>query len=334
MAPELVSIIVPTYRGDRFIRDALEGVAGQTWSNWELIVVEDGSQGETEAIVKNFAADHPQQRVEYLRHATNMSQSAARNTAIKVAQGTHFALLDVDDRWQPSHLASSLAALRGGKADLAYSSVATFDDQTGLLNGTWGPTKGALAHFPYSLFRRCFITPATVVFHRCVVDRVGLFVPELCPCEDLDYWLRCAAAGVRFAHVQGCHVLYRKNNAEAQTGGTCRMTEAFARVIDKHQSAFGNSPVECYRTAARAYFSAAWCHATTRRSQDRTADPSRAPLLLRRACEIHRTKFKYWFHLELHKACERLNSDQLRQFVLRWFCPRDLRRVGQLTTQK
>jgi glycosyltransferase involved in cell wall biosynthesis len=261
-----------------------------------------------------------------------LSQSAARNTAIRAARGTHLALLDVDDRWQPSHLAASLEALRESQAELAHSTVATFDDRTELVNGIWGPTARDLADFPYSLFRHCFITPATVVFRRSIVERIGLFEPNLCPCEDLDYWIRCAAAGIRFTHVKGCHVLYRRNNAQAETSGTCRMTEAFARVIDKHKTALENPPFEYYRLAARVYFSAAWCHATTNPTQDRTADPSRAPLLLRRACEVHRRKAKYWIHLELLNACERLNSSFLRHMFLRCFRPRSFIRVGQLAS--
>jgi glycosyltransferase involved in cell wall biosynthesis len=330
--PEIVSIVIPAYKGDRFIATALADVAAQSWPHWEVIVVEDGSRGETESIVRSFAASHPSHRVEYIRHEKNLSQSAARNTAIRAARGTHIALLDVDDRWQPSHLASSLAALRESQADLAYSTVATFDDRTDLVIGIWGPSKRDLADFPYSLFRHCFITPTTTVFRRTVIDRIGHFDPEMCPCEDLDYWIRCAAAGIRFTHVKGCHVLYRRNNAQAETGGTCRMTEAFARVIDKNKTALDNPPYEYYRLAARAYFSAAWCHATTNPAQDWTADASRAPLLLRRACEVHRRKMKYWIHLQLLNACERLNSSLLRQVFLRWFRPRSFIRVGQLTS--
>jgi len=327
---ELVSVVIPTYRGDRFIGTALADIAAQSWSHWEVIVVEDGSQGETESIVRRFAAAQTGRRVEYLRHEKNMSQSAARNTAIQAARGTHIALLDVDDRWQPSHLTATMAALHSNQAELAYSTVAKFDDRTELVTGTWGPTAWDLKSFPYSLFRHCFITPATVVFQRDLIDRVGRFEPALCPCEDFDFWIRCVAANVRFTHVKGCHVLYRKNHVEAQTGGTCRMTEAYARVIDKHQTTFPNPPTEYYRLAARAYFSAAWCHATTNPKQDRTADPSRALALLRRACEVHRRKAKYWIHCELLQACERLNSNFLRRQFLHWFRPRKFMRVGQL----
>lgn len=326
----MVSVIIPTYRGDRFIESALSDIAAQTWPRWELIVVEDGSQGETESIVRQFAAAHPGHRVEYLRHPQNISQSAARNTGARNARGTHIALLDVDDHWQPTHLAASLAALQNSRADLAYSTVITFDDRTGILTGTWGPTNWDLKNFPFSLLHHCFITPSSVVFQRELLTRVGAFEPTIRQCEDMDFWLRCAAANVQFVYVKGCQVLYRKNHSESQTSGTCRMTESYARVVERHKSTFKNAPQEYYRLAAKAYFSAAWCHATTNPSVDPTADPSRAPALLRRACELHRRKVKYWIHSALLDLCERTHSKFLRNQFVRWFKPRKFIRVGQL----
>jgi glycosyltransferase involved in cell wall biosynthesis len=327
---ELVSVVIPTYRGDRFIDGALASIAAQSWTNWEVIVVEDGSTGETESLVRRFAGEHPQRRIEYLRHAQNQSQSAARNTGIAAARGQYIALLDVDDRWQPDHLAASLAALRQEKADVAYSTVAMFDDQSDLIIATWGPSAKDLAGFPGSLMGRSFIVPSATVLRREVFARVGLFEPELSPCEDLDYWIRAAEAGARFTHLKGCHVLYRKNHTEAETRGTCRLTEKFARVLDKHFLTFGKGEHKYRKLAARYYFGAAWCHISTRRDQDPTADPSRAPGLLMRAAEIHRGNVHYRLHGLLIRGCNWLRSDLLKRLYFAWFRPRKFVRIGNL----
>ncbi|MEX2176556.1 MAG: glycosyltransferase [Pirellulaceae bacterium] len=330
-SPQLVSVVIPTYRGDRYIATALANVAAQTWTQWEVLVVEDGSHGDTQSIVRQFADLHPGHRVEYLSHPANRGQAAARNTAIEAARGTWIALLDVDDHWQPSHLAASLAVLNAEQASLAYSTTVMYDDETELMIGIWGPTKKDLENFPESLFRRSFIAPSAVVFHRELFDRVGGFETTLCPCEDLDYWIRCAAVGMKFAHVKGCHVLYRKNHSDAQTAGTCRLTESFARVLDRHQMTFQNASRDYSSLVARMYFSAAWCHAITSRHQDPTADPSRSRPLLWRAWELHRRKTKYWIHGTLLQCCERLQSNFLRRQFVRWFKPSTILRLGHLS---
>ena len=329
--PDLVSVVIPTYQGDRFIETALRDIVAQTWQAWEVIVVEDGSKGQTESIVRRVAADHPSHRIEYLRHERNMSQSAARNTGIQAAHGKYIALLDVDDRWQPSHLTASMATLREKQADLAYSTVVTFDDRSGIPIGIWGPQARELKRFPFSLLERCFIAPSGVVFSRNVAEEVGPFNPSLAPCEDMDFWLRCAAHEVKFAHVQGCHVLYRKNHAEAQTRGTCRLTETYARTLDCHRDTWRKLPFKLNKRIAQVYFGAAWCHATTNPAQDPTADPSHVPALILRACELHRGHFQYQVHRALFKACEKMQSDFARSQLFRWFKPRKFIRMGNLT---
>ena len=328
MSSDLVSVIIPTYRGDRFIADALACVARQTWTNWEILVIEDGSQGETESIVREFAEANPKQRVEYVRLERNQGQSVARNTGIKLARGEYIALLDVDDRWQPTHLAASVEALAAENADLAYSTVALFDDATGMVIGTWGPYLKEIKEFPYSLLYRCFLAPSAVVFRRDIVERVGLFEPTLTPCEDVDYWIRCAAADVRFALTPGCHVLYRKNHSEAETRGTCRLTETYARVVDRHRYTFKERAFT--KLAARLYFGAAWCHATTDRELDPTANPARAAALLLRAAELRKGSIFYKTHGTAARLCERLNSESLRRFYFWCFRPKRFTRLGNL----
>lgn len=325
---ELVSVIIPTYRGDRFIADSLAAVAGQTWRHWELIVVEDGSNGETEAIARRFAAQHPEHRIEYLRHEQNNSQSAARNTALKHVRGEYVAFLDVDDLWQPTHLAASLAALQTNRDDLAYSTVAMFDDDTDIVFGVWGPTYKNLREFPYSLFDRNFVTPSSVVVRRGLIERVGKFDTTLCPCEDVDYWIRCAAAGGRFTHIKGCHVLYRKNHSEAETRGISRLTEAYARVVDRHLSTLPPGKRNVKKRAAELYFGAAWCHATLKPERDPTAVAWRTPDLLKRARELHHGRVSYRLHALLTGWLERCRCTTLLDWYYRCFRPKKFVLLG------
>ena len=96
----LVSVIMPCYKMGRFIGEALESVGAQTYTNWEVIAVDDcGPEDGTREAVEAFAKQFPNHRVIYHRHEKNGGVSAARNTAIELAQGVYLAFLDPDDWW-------------------------------------------------------------------------------------------------------------------------------------------------------------------------------------------------------------------------------------------
>src|SRR5688572_14878985 len=127
---DLVSIIIPTYRGEQYIGETLDSISHQTHGNWEVIVVEDGQAGPTQTIVEDFARRHPNNRVEYSASGKNFGPSHSRNIAFAKAAGEYFALLDSDDRWFPDHLSRSVRELRETGKDLAYSTVITIEDRT------------------------------------------------------------------------------------------------------------------------------------------------------------------------------------------------------------
>lgn len=233
---ELVSIIIPAFKADRYLQETLEHVGRQTYTHWELIVVEDASQDKTESIVRGFAAQHPDRRVEYVRHETNQGPSGTRNTGISHSQGDYLAFLDADDRWLPDHLSVSVAALQEGNLDFVYSTVLLFDSDAGHLLGVWGPFAEERKSFPQGLYHRCFITTSSVVLRRQVIDTVGLFdiTPDLQGCEDIDYWLRCVKQKVRFECLPGIHCLYRKGHGQALTSRMDVIAARHGRVLEKH----------------------------------------------------------------------------------------------------
>jgi GT2 family glycosyltransferase len=251
----LVSVIIPAYRADKYIGATLEGVRRQSNRSWEVVVVEDGSSGATEGLVEQFAASVPGRRVVYLRHCFNERLGPARNTAIRHARGEYLAFLDADDVWLESHLASHVAALDSSGAGLAYSTPVLYEDGTEVLLGVWGPTHDELRYFPNALFHRNFITPSAVVLRRRVCDEVGPFDadPSIHGCEDLDYWLRCVSAGVKFTYVTGCHCLYRKGHAAAMTSNAVRITENLLNVLLRHYG-MGAIPLDVQRSGLAANF--------------------------------------------------------------------------------
>ena len=100
-ADMLVSVITASFNSEAVIADAIHSVLGQTFSDWEMIIVDDGSTDATVKVVEKFLGD---KRIKLHRHSVNMGTVAARNRAIELARGSIIAILDSDDLWMPCKL--------------------------------------------------------------------------------------------------------------------------------------------------------------------------------------------------------------------------------------
>jgi glycosyltransferase involved in cell wall biosynthesis len=208
----LISIIIPAYKAEKYIDNALNSIQAQTHTEWELIVVEDAFNDRTAVIVEEFSQRNSNNSVSYLRHDINKGLAATRNTGIKTARGTYIALLDHDDVWQPQHLKNLVLALSQDNSDIAYTTVSMFNDAEHI-TGTFGPTEKEMLDFPFSLFWRNFIVPSSVVMRKSVFEEIGFFEENMRSCEDYEYWLRMARSGYRFSHVDGHSCLYRRHES-------------------------------------------------------------------------------------------------------------------------
>ena len=282
----LVSIIIPTRNGKRFISQSLASVAHQTYTKWEVIVVEDGSDDGTQKLVRDFARKHRWHRVEYSRNEKSCGAPHTRNVAFRKARGEYVALLDVDDRWFPDHLQATTTALVTSGKDIAYSSSIMIEDGTDLLLGVWGPTADELANLPHSLFGRSFVTPSASIMRRQVLADVGPWDTYLKYCEDFAFWLRCLGAGKSFQYVPGCHCLYRKNHDGATTQRLCGTLEEVAEVAERYMNTPGMRTKTCRKHAAKAFYRAAQFHLKQDPKRDSSADPTRAAELLMHAWRL------------------------------------------------
>jgi glycosyltransferase involved in cell wall biosynthesis len=228
----MVSIIVPAFNAKDYIAECLDSVAVQSYRDWEIIVVEDGSNDGTEAIVKQFASG-VSAPVHFIRHEFNRGLPAARNTGIRAAQGEYIALLDSDDYWAPDHLKFLVETFRQTECALAYSDVVVFS----VIDGNWvrlenkSPFNGTPS--PTDLYIRSYIQPSAAAFHRSVLEVVGFFDETLRPGEDIDYWIRIAKAGLRIASTGKETCFYRKHAGAMTTNGAA-FVEAGAHVYARH----------------------------------------------------------------------------------------------------
>jgi len=185
-----VSVIVPTYNYARFLPRALDSVLAQTWRDYEIIVVDDGSTDDTPEVAKAYG-----ERIHYLRKE-NGGAATARNTGILAARGELLAFLDADDAWVPEKLARQVEYLdRHPEFGMVYSDMAHHVAGRKVHDAYLrerGYSKVAEGWIFDNLLRQCFIFTPTVMARRKCFDTVGLHDPELRTCQDVDMWLRIA----------------------------------------------------------------------------------------------------------------------------------------------
>ena len=185
MRPPKVSVIIPTYNRAWAIRRSVESVLGQTFQDFELLIVDDGSTDQTPEILQTFQ-HHP--HIQITRTA-NRGVSLARNTALKKARGEWIAFLDSDDEWTPHKLQCQWDYLQKWP-----QLKVIHGEEIWIRRGVRVNPKQKHAKSGGELFQKCLplclISPSAVMIHRKVFRQIGLFDPQMTVCEDYDLWLR------------------------------------------------------------------------------------------------------------------------------------------------
>src|SRR5205809_2964960 len=128
MSNGLVSVIMPAYNAEKYIAEAIESVIRQEYTNWELIVVDDGSTDNTAAIIKDYAAKD--NRVRYIQQP-HQHQARARNNGLSHSSGELIAFLDADDLWMPGKLVVQAELMHNNPIDLTFSDGYFFETSPG-----------------------------------------------------------------------------------------------------------------------------------------------------------------------------------------------------------
>jgi glycosyltransferase involved in cell wall biosynthesis len=201
----LVSVVIPAYNAETYIGSAVESVLAQTFRNFELIVVDDGSSDSTAARLEAYG-----DALRCLRQP-NSGVSRARNRGIEASRGRLVAFLDADDVWLPEKL-DKQASLLGIRKDcrVCYTAVIVADATLRPMATEHGPD-GAVTGL--DLLLRGNVVPgsaSSVICERNLLSETGAFDPSLSLCADWDLWLRLAAR-TRFAAVDEPLVVYRRS---------------------------------------------------------------------------------------------------------------------------
>ena len=179
----LVSVIIPTYNRGWIVQEAIDSVLDQGFRDYELIVVDDGSDDNTREMLSAYG-----KAIKLLRQP-NRGVSAARNRGIAEAAGQLIAFLDSDDLWLPGKLASQVKFFEEN-ADAVVNQT----QEIWIRNGVRVNPKKRHHKFSGMIFERslalCLVSPSAVMIKKGLFDDVGLFDEQLPACEDYDLWLR------------------------------------------------------------------------------------------------------------------------------------------------
>ena len=206
-SPLPVSVIIPTFNCGQFIAECLRSVVQQTWPDYEVIIVDDGSTDNTPEIAGPFLEDH---RFKYIR-TENRGCSAARNVGIRSSHGEIIAFLDADDLWRSDKLERQLPLFQAPQIGVVYSLSQPFGENWP--EGNTHPACPSRGSILPALMSHNVVPLSSALILRTCIDKVGAFDERRTRAEDYDLWLRTAAAGFEFDYVPEPLVRYRMGHA-------------------------------------------------------------------------------------------------------------------------
>lgn len=188
---ELVSIIVPVYNAEKFIREAMDSVLAQTYSDWELLLVEDGSSDGSADVIGKYIAEKAESRIRLIRQPANQGAARARNRGLLEASGRYIAYLDADDLWAPEKLEHELKFMEEKGAAFAFTGYEFADEH--------GVGLGKVVRVPETLVYRqalsnTTIFTTTVMFDSSKISKELLEMPVI-KSEDTALWWKVLRAG-------------------------------------------------------------------------------------------------------------------------------------------
>lgn len=226
-----VSVILPTYNRGAMLRESVDSVLAQSFTDWELLIIDDGS---TDGSVASLPSDP---RIRVIATAHSGSPASARNVGFREARGEWIALLDSDDSWLPAKLATQLQALWKSPDGRWSCTGYSFVDETGQpvpqrSGGPYTPVSGWVLE---SLIAGggMTVTTTTLMFHRSLIDEVGEFDPAYVPRADLDYMLRAAKRSPIVAVPDVLTVVREHSTRSTRRYSTAALLECNARVFEK-----------------------------------------------------------------------------------------------------
>ena len=231
-----ISIILPTYNRASLLPRALTSIRAQTFEDYELIIIDDGSEDNTDEVVHGFV-DAFCGRLRYIKQ-NNSGASVARNAGINRATKELVAFMDSDDVWQPEKLLLQVELMREQHASASFTDFYTFNDRGVVTGHHIAPAGFAPTVYPklFEVRYNVIVTPSVIVRKSSLLSS-GLFDPELSICEDIDLWGRVSRKQ-EFVHIPrplvGVHI--REGDLIDLSASISARAVLYGRAIDSDAS--------------------------------------------------------------------------------------------------
>jgi glycosyltransferase involved in cell wall biosynthesis len=225
-----VSIIIPAYNTAQLIAACLDSVFAQSFQDFEVLVVNDGSPDtpEFEKTLQPYL-----NRIVYIKQV-NKRAAGARNTAIARARGDFLAFLDSDDTWLPSHLESQVKQFETDPAlGLVYANAVLIGDPARHVEFMERCPSVGEAGFEALVVERCQIPVSTVVARKEAIVKAGGFDEDLARCDDYDMWLRAAFYGAKVGYNRRVQARLADGRPGSLGVSRAKMAEGYWLILEK-----------------------------------------------------------------------------------------------------
>lgn len=178
----LISVIVPAFNSERYIRNTVASIQSQSFTDWEAIIVDDNSGDETVSLLEAISADDD--RIKWIQLTKNAGAAFSRNQGIKAAKGRYIAFLDSDDLWLTEKLERQLAFMTETGSPFSYTKVSRYDEQGNLLGTSKIPDK-----VDYSTLLKTNVVVCSSAMYD--TEQLGkVYMPDIRKRQDFALWLR------------------------------------------------------------------------------------------------------------------------------------------------
>jgi len=221
----LVSIVLPVYNGEKYLETSIESCIDQTYTNWELLIIDDGSKDMSAEIAKRY--EQKDSRIHYYKNEQNLKLPRTLNRGFSLAKGDYLTWTSDDNYYRPKALEKMVQILENSTSEFTFATCSIVD-----ADGNEIGTITAPKDYKHAIWDYCFVG-ACFLYSRKVHDTLGEYDPNLFLCEDYDYWLRI------FAHFNVTYIeenLYAYRKHDKSLTATCLegQYDAFEKALLKN----------------------------------------------------------------------------------------------------
>jgi glycosyltransferase involved in cell wall biosynthesis len=227
----LVSVIIPCFNAEMWLAEAINSCLNQTYSEIEIIVIDDGSSDRSLEVIKQYG-----DRVIW-ESDVNRGGNYARNRGFALSQGEYIQFLDADDYLLPEKIARQVEYLEETKADVVYGDWRhQYHHDDGSISLGLVKISDAQDDLLASLLSTWWVSPACLMFTRAVVEATGGWDESLKAGQDKDFLLSVVLSGSRVSYHAGCYSIYRRyGNVTVSTSSKSRYLESHQKILEKFE---------------------------------------------------------------------------------------------------